>query len=257
MTADPPDLIAVLPARLQSSRLPEKLLLAETGKTLLQHTYEAVRAAGVTERVVVATDSDRIADVSRNFGAEVVLTSPDCPSGSDRVREAIDRLGLPDDAGVLNVQGDEPEISGEALRSLAAALAKGAAAATCAFAITPEEALDPNLVKVVVADDERALYFSRARIPFVRDATGMDERDPSRQPYWGHAGVYAFQAATLRRFANLPPSPLERCEKLEQLRLLEHGIPLQVVRGERPGVGVDTREDYERFLHRWRSASNT
>jgi len=248
--------IGIIPARLASTRLPRKLLLAETGKPLIQHTYEAAVAAAVFDLVVIATDSDEIASVARGFGARTLMTSPDCATGTDRVHEAADALDLDDGAIVVNVQGDEPQLTPGILTGLVEALSSELAmrdgggdfqVATHAFAITREEADDPDLVKVVVAADGRALYFSRSRIPCLRDeATG--DSVAAESPWLGHAGIYAFAAEALRRFSRLPPSALERLERLEQLRLLEAGIPVKVVVGEKPGIGIDTRADYDVFV---------
>lgn len=247
--------VGIIPARLESTRLPRKLLLAETGKPLLQHTHEAAVASGVFDQVVVATDSPEIAAVAGGFGASVVMTSVDCATGTDRVREAADILELDDSAIVVNVQGDEPLLTRSVLAGLVGALSAELAirdsgvfqVATHAFAIDRTEADDPNLVKVVVAADGRALYFSRACIPYLRDGSAAGGSQ-TESPWLGHAGIYAFAAGALRRFSRLPASTLERLEKLEQLRLLEAGIPVMVVVGEKPGIGIDTRADYDVFV---------
>lgn len=239
--------VAVIPARYASSRLPGKPLLAETGRPLIQHVVEAAARASRLDRIIVATDDSRIADAVETFGAEVVMTRPDHPSGTDRVAEVA--AGLPDAAILLNLQGDEPEISGQAIDALVALLESDpdAPMATLATPIHEQEMfLDPACVKVVVSANRRALYFSRAPIPHARESQG--------EPFGLlHLGVYAYRREFLLRLAALPPSRLEQTERLEQLRVLEAGFPILVAEVEEHGVGIDTPEDYRRFVARWRA----
>jgi 3-deoxy-manno-octulosonate cytidylyltransferase (CMP-KDO synthetase) len=234
--------VAVIPARYQADRLPGKPLLAESGKFLIQHVYEGVTASGLFERVVIATDDERIEEAARSFGADVLMTSPDHPSGTDRVAEVARSLDSP---LIVNVQGDEPEIPVEALRSVVDLL-RGPGAemvtAACPF-YDHEDPDDPNRVKVVCRQDGEALYFSRARIPFSRG-------ESSAEPLL-HLGLYGYSRDTLEKLATLTPTPLERSERLEQLRALENGVSIRVaVLDLPPWGGIDTREDYERFLAR-------
>ena len=236
--------VAVIPARLASTRFPEKLLAAETGRPLVQHVVDRVRLCRTIDDVIVAADSQRVADALRPFGTRVVLTDPDHPSGTDRVAEVA--LGL--DAPLLvNVQGDEPEIEPASVDALVHLMRRtGAEMGTLAsFFPADAEPADPNLVKVVLAPDGRALYFSRSAIPFDRDGGGT-------KPLL-HVGVYAYEAGFLAKLAAYRPTPLEMTEKLEQLRVLEHGHTIVAAVVDRPTHGVDTRQQYAAFVKRWQS----
>jgi 3-deoxy-manno-octulosonate cytidylyltransferase (CMP-KDO synthetase) len=239
--------VAVVPARFGSTRLPGKALLAETGKPLIQHVVEAARHASRLDQIIVATDDDRIAAAVRRFGGQAVMTRPDHPSGTDRVAEVA--AGLPAARIIVNLQGDEPEISGAALDRIVGLLDDDPEAPMATLA-TPirDEALyrDPACVKVVRNHRGRALYFSRGPIPHYRDGT------PAAPMALLHLGLYAYRRDFLLRLATLPPSPLETAEKLEQLRVLEAGYPIAVGIVEEPSIGIDTPEDYRRFVARWR-----
>ncbi|MFW6146007.1 MAG: 3-deoxy-manno-octulosonate cytidylyltransferase [Planctomycetota bacterium] len=236
--------VAIIPARLGSTRLPEKPLLRETGKYLIQHTVEQARRATRLDRVLVATDDQRIVDACASFGAECILTRPDHATGTDRLAEAAAAVGLADDDIVVNVQGDEPEIPPTCIDELADLLARAhAPMATLATPIDPDQAADPNRVKVVCDLRGRALYFSRSVIPFDRDRT-----DPVE--YCQHLGVYAYRAGFLRTYAALPQAPAERAEKLEQLRVLQHGHAIAVATVLYDGAGIDTPADYAAFVRR-------
>lgn len=236
--------IAIIPARYASTRLPGKPLLAETGKPLIQHVVEAVRQADSVARIVVATDDERIAEAVAGFGGEAVMTSADCRTGTDRLAEAAATLGLADEQIVLNVQGDEPDIPPECLDRLVGLLAESdAPMATLCTPLPAHEADDPSKVKVVRDRSGRALYFSRSPIPHDRDATG-------NVPHFLHLGVYAYRCAFLKEFAALPSTPAESAEKLEQLRVLEHGQTILVAEVDYDGIGIDTPEDYEQFCER-------
>ncbi len=242
--------IAIIPARYASTRLPGKPLLAETGKPLIQHVVEAVQNASALGRIVVATDDARIADAVAAFGGEAVMTSADCRTGTDRLAEAAGTLGLADDAIVVNVQGDEPDIPPACLDALVALLVDtDAPMATLCTPLPAEKAADPNKVKVVRAGNGLALYFSRSLIPHDRDATG-------EASHFLHLGVYAYRAGFLKHFAGLPSTPAESVEKLEQLRALEHGFPIAVAEVDYDGVGIDTPEDYAQFVARLSGADS-
>lgn len=243
--------LAVIPARLESQRLPEKVLLAESGRPLIQHVYERVRQAPGLDHVVVATDAPEVVEACRSFGAEALMTRADHVSGTDRVAEAARQL---EESGrrfdvVLNVQGDEPEIAPAALEELLAVLAEhDDPMATLAEPLLEEEAALSQVVKVALGAGGRALYFSRAAIPFLRDRSRGFER-------YRHVGVYGFRADFLQTFPTLERCELERVEGLEQLRALYHGYALRVgliPRGA-SGRGIDTREDYDAFLARVRA----
>lgn len=224
-------IIAVIPARYASQRFPGKPLFPILGKPLIQHVWEAASRCKGLSRIIVATDDERIAAASRAFGAEVKMTRADHPSGTDRISEAVQGL---DADWFLNIQGDEPLISEAVLNPFIESLGSFDMA-TLARRITREEEIkSPNNVKVVFGRDGRALYFSRSPIPYPRDGAGE---------YWLHLGIYAYRSATLHRLVQLPPSALEKIEKLEQLRALENGIAIQVVPTSFHSVGVDTPED--------------
>ena len=230
--------IAVIPARYASTRLPGKPLLDICGKPLIQHVWETVSRARGLDEVVVATDDARIAHAVQAFGGKVCMTSPDCRSGSDRVREVAASLA----ADVyVNVQGDEPLLEASAIERLRDVFTEDASVqvATLCSRISEEQARSPHQVKVIRDHAGNALYFSRAPLPFVRESGESTE-------FLGHVGIYAYRADALRGFASLPFSPLEQAEKLEQLRFLQAGIPVCVLEVPPMGVGVDTPEDLER-----------
>lgn len=238
--------IAILPARYASTRLPGKPLLAETGRPLIQHVVDAVASASGVDRIVVATDDERIRQAVQPFGTESVLTREDCRTGTDRLAEAAGLLGLADDDRVLNIQGDEPDIPSACVEALAGSLAESdAEMATLAAPLPADQVANPNRVKVVCDQRGRAMYFSRAPIPFDRDARG-------RVGHLLHVGAYAYRAGFLRTFAALESTPAEQAEHLEQLRALEHGFHIQVAVVDYDGAGVDTPDDYRRFVERWR-----
>ncbi|HEY2783933.1 MAG TPA: 3-deoxy-manno-octulosonate cytidylyltransferase [Fimbriiglobus sp.] len=239
--------VVVIPARFASSRLPGKPLLRHTGKFLVQHVYERALQATRVSGVVVATDDDRIVRAVESFGGKVMMSRADHPSGTDRVAEVAIMLGA--DA-VINLQGDEPDFDPAGLDRLADML-NGDASVDCATLATPiREAAayrNPNVVKVVSDDRGRALYFSRAPIPFGRDGDPDFVKDTILQ----HLGVYAFRTPALLQFTRTPPHPLERIEKLEQLRLLGTGVPIAVGIIAHAAVGIDTPDDYARFVRAW------
>jgi 3-deoxy-manno-octulosonate cytidylyltransferase (CMP-KDO synthetase) len=227
----------VIPARLASTRLSRKVLRMIAGRPMVEWVWRAAVASGLMETVVVATDSEEVATVCRERGIPVAMTSASCPSGSDRVREVAREI----DADIyVNIQGDEPTLTREFFPPLLGLFARPEVeVATLAVPCAAEEIADPNAVKVVTALDGRALYFSRAAIPFDRDGVGLGG-------YRKHLGIYAYRKAALKRFAALPPSPLERTERLEQLRLLENGIALYVAEAPGDTIGVDTEADLAR-----------
>ncbi len=239
--------IAIIPARYASTRLPGKPLLAQTGKPLIQHVVEAVQTAESIDRIIVATDDERILRAVEDFGGEAILTRADHVCGTDRIAEAAEKLSLADTQIVVNVQGDEPDIPGACIDALVEQLeATNVPMATLASPLPAAQAGDPNKVKVVLAADKTAMLFSRAKIPFDRDSTA----DVS---YLLHLGIYAYRVGFLKRFAALPSTPVEQAEKLEQLRALESGYKIAVAVVEYDAVGIDTPEDYAAFVERTRS----
>ena len=230
--------VAVIPARYGSTRLPGKPLLDICGKPLIQRVWDVVTQVHNINEIIVATDDVRIAKVVQDFGGRAMMTSADCQSGSDRVREVAQTV----EADVyVNVQGDEPLLKHSAIEKLLDVFAQDASVrvATLCSPISREEAQSPNQVKVVRDHAGNALYFSRASLPFVREANETVD-------YFGHIGIYAYRREALCSFTSLPVSPLEQAEKLEQLRFLQAGIPIRVIEVPRMGVGVDTQEDLER-----------
>lgn len=233
--------VVVIPARYASTRLPGKPLRMLAGKPLIQHVYERALAAGFAS-VLIATDDERIRQTAMQFGATVVMTSPDHPTGSDRLAEVARLQAWDDETIVVNLQGDEPLTPKANLLQLAKnlALMPQASIATLATPIYTEEELnDPNVVKVVRDEQGMALYFSRAPIPYQRDKNVTVSDYALR-----HVGMYAYRARFLRAFANLAPTMPEQLEKLEQLRALSHGYAIHVdIAAELPGPGVDTEAD--------------
>ncbi len=237
----------VIPARHGSSRLPGKPLVRLVGKSLVQHVYERARESAAAE-IVIATDDERILDECRRFGADVELTSRRHRSGSDRLAEVTRIRGWPDDALVVNLQGDEPCIPGALVDQVAASLSerRDLGMATLAHPITTREALeDPHIVKVVTDARGLAGYFSRAPIPFDREGLARGEaRLSDNVPFLRHIGLYAYRVGFLQRFVTWAPAPLELIESLEQLRALWHGHDIHVaIATTEPGPGVDTPAD--------------
>lgn len=230
-------IIAVIPSRYASTRLPGKPLVDICGKPMVQHVYERVRRVSLFDEVLVATDDERIMNAVAAFGGAACMTSPDCPSGSDRLIEVA--KSHPADVYV-NVQGDEPLVEPSSIEKLACAMLEDPSLqmGTLCYPVSAEQAQNPNLVKVVRARNGNALYFSRSPIPFPRSG-GIAPQ------YFGHLGMYAYRRDFLMNFGNLPYSPLENTEKLEQLRVLQAGIAIRVLEVEAMGPGVDTPEDLE------------
>ena len=249
----------VIPARLNSSRLPGKMLLRETGQYLVIHTWEAAIKSRRAERVIIATDSPEIQKVAQQAGAEVVLTSATPRCGTERVAEAVRILTRcppchPPEV-VVNLQGDEPEIAPESLDQLIDAVYRNfeVGIATLATPIREWSLLfDPACVKVLFNSRGQAVYFSRTPIPYSKS---WDESLLSRDPpiYWQHIGVYAFRWVVLDQFVALPPAAWEEVESLEQLRALWNGLSIAVVTISNHFGGIDTPEDYRRFVARWKA----
>ena len=227
----------IIPARLGSTRLSRKVLRLLAGRPMMEWVWRAAEASGCMAPVLVATDSEEVAEACRAREIPYEMTSADCASGTDRVREVAARI----DADIyVNIQGDEPTLTADFFPPLLAIFQRSEVqVATLAVRCPAEDVNNPNAVKVVTAADGKALYFSRATIPFDRDGAGFGG-------YRKHLGIYAYRKAALERFAALPPGVLERAEKLEQLRLLENGIDLYVAAAPADTIGVDTEEDLVR-----------
>lgn len=241
-----PDFKVVIPARLGSTRLPRKVLLPIHGRPLVQFAWQAAHAAGASE-VVIATDSNEVADAARAFGAGVAMTDAAHASGTDRINEVAQARGWSPDTLVVNLQGDEPLMPPALVRQAASLLATDAQAdiATLAAHLSdPHEWRNPNCVKVVLDQAGCALYFSRAPIPWQRDGASAGQPVMPHGRALRHIGLYAYRVAALRRFSALPPADLEQIEALEQLRALAHGLRIRVgIAATVPGRGVDTAED--------------
>ena len=249
--------LGVIPARYASTRFPGKPLATLGDRSIVEQVWRRAGEAKRIDRLLIATDDDRIVAACKGFGAEVLMTSASHPSGTDRVAEVVERLGDEHDV-VLNVQGDEPLVTPTSLDSLAAAFDAGPTVemATLAEPLdSVEDLFDPNVVKVVTAGDGRALYFSRAPIPYHRAATGplaadyrkaLASRPGGLAGYRRHQGLYGYRRSTLLALSRRQPSPLETDEGLEQLRALEAGIPIIVVDSDFRSQGVDTPADLER-----------
>jgi 3-deoxy-manno-octulosonate cytidylyltransferase (CMP-KDO synthetase) len=248
----------LIPARLASTRLPDKPLADLAGLPMVVRVAQRAEQSSAAQ-VVVAADSERIADACSRHGVRAVLTRPDHPSGSDRLAEACERLGLDGDDVVVNVQGDEPLIDPALIDAVAGLLPRHpqASMTTAAHAIASvAEFTNPNVVKVVLQADGLALYFTRAPVPWWRDgfAQGVNAL-PDPAPL-RHIGIYGYRAGFLRAFPRMPQAPVESCEALEQLRALWHGHRIAVhVTAQAPGAGVDTPEDLERVRRLFAAAS--
>jgi 3-deoxy-manno-octulosonate cytidylyltransferase (CMP-KDO synthetase) len=235
------DVLVVIPSRFAAQRFPGKPLALIAGKSLVQRVWEAANAAKRVTRVVVATDSEKIARAVRGFGGEAVMTSPRCPSGTDRVAQVArsSRAGI-----IVNVQGDEPLLSPSTIDKVVEALQQDSSAVMSTAVRKPDndrEWRDPNAVKAVIDRMNYALYFSRAPLPSLVRNPGMHS-----VPRWIHIGLYAFRRAFLFRFAALPQSPLEQAERLEQLRVLEHGCSIKVAVVAQKTCAVDRPEDVKK-----------
>lgn len=235
--------VALIPARLSSTRLPRKVLADIHGQPLIWHVWQRVSQSKEIDQVMIATDSSEVAEVAVAFGAQVIMTSPDCQSGTERIASVIDQL---DGNLILNVQGDEPLIDPAMLD----ALVQKWKSSPCDL-ITPvyrikeqQDLASPNVVKVIRASNGRALYFSRSPIPYLRDFPFDSWLDHA--VFWGHVGVYGYRKDVLHHYFDLPQSPLEHLERLEQLRFLEAGYSIQTVETEYHAVSVDVIEDLEK-----------
>ena len=241
--------VGVIPARLEATRLPRKPLRLIGDRPMIEWVYRRARQAETLNTLLVATDSEEISIACGKLGIPAMMTSRACRSGTDRVVEVMGRE--PADIYV-NVQGDEPMVTGEHIELMLRPFRESPEThvSTLKVAITPDEAGNPNNVKVVTDLSGRALYFSRAPVPFDRESSG-------RVQYFKHLGLYAYSRQALERFSKLPPSDLEQYEKLEQLRFLENGIPIHVVETSQDTIGVDSEEDLNRVEEYFRQAGDS
>ena len=242
-------IVAVIPARYASTRFPAKVLAADTGKFLIQHTYEQARRATLPGQVIIAADDRRIADAARTFGAACVMTRQDHLSGTDRIAEAVANLDV---EIVVNLQADEPEIDPANIDRVARLLVDDADArmGTLAARFTsPDQVADPNIVKVICDRRGRAIYFSRSVIPYHRDCAGVGPLDQYRR----HLGIYSYRKDFLVEITKTPPASLELSEKLEQLRAVQSGHTIKVATVEHTCDGIDTPQQYAAFVKRYKN----
>ncbi len=264
-----PNTVAIIPARYASTRLPGKLTKSEarehTGKYLIKHVYRNVMNAKNVHEVIVATDDERIAEVVKHFGGCVKMTSTNHKSGTDRIAEVASNL---DADFVLNIQGDEPDVKGRMIDDLIETMYTEKEAVVCTFANeirSMDEFTDPNAVKVVIDKDSYAMYFSRATIPYIRDKNSnskssilektSDEFSTGNNTsflFLKHLGIYMYRKDFLLRFSSLSIPDIEEIEKLEQLRVLSNGYKIKIIVTPYMCEGVDTPEDFERFLRKYR-----
>jgi 3-deoxy-manno-octulosonate cytidylyltransferase (CMP-KDO synthetase) len=238
------EVLAVIPARFQSTRFPGKVIMPLAGKPLVQHTYERTIQARLVQQAVVATDDARVVEALKPYGTPVILTRADHPTGTDRIAEVAEARS---ESIIVNVQGDEPLIEPDTIdRTIQPLLERPDVVMSTARHLIEkyDEALDPNVVKVVCDSSGLALYFSRACIPHLRDA---EDRSAAPPCYWQHIGLYVYRRDFLLAYARMPQTPLEKLEKLEQLRALENGYKIAVVETQYKSIGVDVLEDYERI----------
>jgi len=243
-------IIGVIPARFSSTRFPAKVLAKDTGKFLIQHTYERACSAKLLEMVLIAADDEKVVTAANSFGANCVLTSPDHQSGTDRIAEAVADLDVDI---IVNLQADEPEIDPDNIDYLARLLMESddcSMATLAATFQTAEQVTDPNIVKVIIDRSGRAIYFSRSVIPYDRDSAGVGKVGQ----YLRHLGIYAYRKQFLLEITKLPQTPLEKTEKLEQLRAIENGYGILVGKVEHTCDGIDTPEQYAEFVRRYKGS---
>jgi 3-deoxy-manno-octulosonate cytidylyltransferase (CMP-KDO synthetase) len=241
-------ILACIPARYASTRFPAKVLAKDTGKFLIQHTYERACLAKLPEKVIIAADDQKVADAAKSFGAECILTSPDHKSGTDRIAEAVAALDVDI---VVNLQADEPELDPENIDFLAHLLIEHPDAPMATLAAdfqNAQQIADPNIVKVITNCSGRAIYFSRAAIPYNRENAGLGEV----HQYLRHLGIYAYRKDFLLKLTSLPQTSLEKIEKLEQLRAIENGYSILVGKVKHTCDGIDTPQQYAEFVKRYK-----
>ncbi|MCL2011874.1 MAG: 3-deoxy-manno-octulosonate cytidylyltransferase [Cystobacterineae bacterium] len=234
-----PPAIAIIPARFASRRFPGKPLALLLGKPMLQHVFQRCQESGIFQEVYIATEDQRIAQAAAQFGAKTLITSASCLTGTERIAQALEQIPCSRQTLLVNVQGDEPALPPEALRHLVQHFEEGFHMATLVRPLQAEEATNPNVVKVAFSSRGRALYFSRALIPYAQPPAPPPQR-------WAHMGLYAYRKAALLRMAQHPPSLLEQSEALEQLRALEMGLSLLCIPCAFSSVAVDSPDDLPR-----------
>jgi 3-deoxy-manno-octulosonate cytidylyltransferase (CMP-KDO synthetase) len=245
-------ILAVIPARFSSTRFPGKVLAKDTGKFLIQHTYEQACAASLPEKVIIAADDEKVVAAAKTFGAECVLTSAEHKSGTDRIAEAVADMDV---EIIVNLQADEPEIDPGNIDHLAQLLIDNPDCPMATLAAefqSAEQVADPNIVKAITDCNDRAIYFSRLPIPYDREKSGIG----NVQQYLRHIGIYAYRKEFLLKITALPQTPLEKIEKLEQLRAIENGFSILVGKVKHTCDGIDTAEQYAEFVTRYKKGQN-
>ena len=243
--------VAVIPARFSSTRFAGKVLAKDTGKFLIQHTYERACLAKLPEKVIIAADDEKVVAAAETFGAECVLTSPDHQSGTDRIAEAVADMDV---EIIVNLQGDEPEIDPANIDYLAKMLMDNPDCPMATLAAefqTAEQVSDPNIVKAIIGCNNKAIYFSRSPIPYDREKSGVGDV----KQYLRHIGIYAYRKKFLLEITALPQTPLEQIEKLEQLRAIENGFSILVGKVKHTCDGIDTPEQYAEFVKRYKEGA--
>ena len=241
-------IVAVIPARYDSTRLAGKVLLKDTGKYLIQHTYEQVCCAKMPDEIILAVDDEKVLQVCAEFGAKAVLTSKDHQSGTDRIAQAVRDI---DADIIINVQADEPEIDPESIDLLASLIAEDSncdMATLIAGFDEPSQIENPDIVKCITDNNNYAIYFSRLPLPYCRDNAGLGDLNS----YSRHLGIYAYRKSFLKKFTAIPQSKLEKLEKLEQLRAIENGYKILTGRVAHHCDGIDTKQQYESFVKRYK-----
>ncbi|MCJ7692065.1 MAG: 3-deoxy-manno-octulosonate cytidylyltransferase [Sedimentisphaerales bacterium] len=239
--------LACIPARYDSTRFPAKVLAKDTGKFLIQHTYERACLAKIPEKVIIAADDKKIADAAASFGAQCIMTSTSHKSGTDRIAQAVADI---DTEIIINIQADEPEIDPQNIDALAKLLIDNPDCPMATLAAdfqTPQQIADPNIVKVITNCSGRAIYFSRSPIPYDRETAGLG----NIKLYLRHIGIYAYRKDFLLKITSLPQTQLEKTEKLEQLRAIENGFEILVAKVEHSCDGIDTPQQYADFVARY------
>jgi 3-deoxy-manno-octulosonate cytidylyltransferase (CMP-KDO synthetase) len=240
-----------IPARYGSTRFPGKVLAKDTGKFLIQHTWEHACAASLPEKVIIAADDKKIVAAAKSFGAECIMTSPDCASGTDRIAEAVNNIDVDI---VVNLQADEPEIDPANIDKVAKLLIDNPNCPMATLAAEFQNAAqisDPNIVKVITDCNNGAIYFSRSVIPYDREKSGIG----NTKNYLRHLGIYAYRKDFLLKITKLPQAPLEKIEKLEQLRALENGFAILVGKVKHTCDGIDTPQQYAEFVKRYKKTT--
>jgi 3-deoxy-manno-octulosonate cytidylyltransferase (CMP-KDO synthetase) len=240
--------VVIIPARLQSTRLPRKVILDICGKSMIQRVYESSQKAKNIDGVYIATDSKEIVDICKKFTDNIIMTSPDCESGTDRLAEASLNIEC---KNIINVQGDEPLMDSELIDKLALLLDNDNTSMVSAMHKIEDakELINPNAVKVVVDKNSDAIYFSRSIISYPREDIKSIESDnklPQNIDFYKHIGIYGYKKEFLKIFSKLEPTKLERLEKLEQLRVIENGYKIRMLKTDYQSIGVDTKEDLQR-----------